>query len=488
VTALSARLLRQWTRIDPRYLPFADAATQELGLPQLLRLSLFQVSVGMSIALLTGTLNRVMIVELGVAATLVATMVAIPLCIAPLRAFLGFRSDHHRSAFGWRRVPYLWFGTLLQFGGLAIMPFALINLSGDTRGPEWLGPASAALAFLLVGAGLHTTQTAGLALGTDLAPEHVRPRVVALLYVMLLVGTLVSALVISALLRDFSPLRLIQVLQGAALLTMILNSVALWKQEPRTRTAAGAAPGAARQAAPSFGREWRAFLSESRPQRYLLTLAIGTAAFTMQDILLEPYGGEILGMSVSATSGLTAILAAGTLGACALASAWLLRGLDPLRLASIGCLVGLAAFCCVIFAAPLASAALFRFGTLLIGAGAGLFGVGMLTVAMQLQRERRSGLAIGSWGAVQASAVGVATGAGGAIRDLVSGLAMQGSLGTALVDPATGYSVVYHLELAMLFAALVLLGPLLAWQRGLSDRPPGGGTATSRFGLAEFPG
>jgi BCD family chlorophyll transporter-like MFS transporter len=442
----------------------------------------------MSVALLTGTLNRVMIVELGVGATLVATMVAIPLCIAPLRAFLGFRSDHHRSAFGWRRVPYLWFGTLLQFGGLAIMPFALIHLSGDTRGPAWLGPASAGLAFLLVGAGLHTTQTAGLALGTDRAPEHARPRVVALLYVMLLVGTLVSALVISALLRDFSALRLIQVLQGAALLTIVLNSIALWKQEPRTRSAPDGVPAAAPRPAPSFGREWRAFLAESRPQRYLLTLAIGTAAFTMQDILLEPYGGEILGMSVSATSGLTAILAAGTLGACALASAWLVRGLDPLRLASIGCVAGLAAFCCVIFAAPLESAWLFRCGTLLIGGGAGLFGVGMLTVAMQLQRGRRSGLALGAWGAVQASAVGLATAAGGAIRDLASGLAMQGSLGAALVDPATGYSVVYHLELAMLFAALVLLGPLLAWQRGLSDRPPGGGTDTGRFGLAEFPG
>ena len=147
-------------------------------------------------------------------------MVSLPLVFAPLRALIGFRSDTHRSVLGWRRVPYIWIGTLLQFGGLAIMPFAL---HGAVRrrgtGPPSIGQIGAALAFLLVGAGLHTTQTAGLALATDLAPAESRPRVVALLYVMLLVGMVASALVFGALLADFGQVRLIQVIQGAALVT-----------------------------------------------------------------------------------------------------------------------------------------------------------------------------------------------------------------------------------------------------------------------------
>ena len=97
-------------------------------------------------------------------------------------------------------MPYIWFGTLLQFGGLAIMPFALIVLSGDANGPLWIGYAASALAFLLVGAGLHTAQTAGLALATDLAPTASRPRVVAFLYVTLLLGMVASALVFGRLL------------------------------------------------------------------------------------------------------------------------------------------------------------------------------------------------------------------------------------------------------------------------------------------------
>ena len=153
--------------------------------------------------LLIGTLNRVLIVELGVPAWLVSLMVGLPLVFAPFRAFIGFRSDNHRSALGWRRVPYIWMGTLLQFGGLAIMPFALLVLSGDTHGPIWIGQVASAFAFLLVGAGLQTTQTAGLALATDLAPEEARPRVIALMYVMLLVGMVGARLDIRPAARQF---------------------------------------------------------------------------------------------------------------------------------------------------------------------------------------------------------------------------------------------------------------------------------------------
>ena len=135
------RIPRLWTRLGPELLPFADAASDALPLSRLLRLSLFQVSVGMATVLLIGTLNRVMIVEMGMSAWLVSLMVGLPLVFAPFRALIGFRSDTHRSLLGWKRVPYIWMGTMVQFGGLAIMPFALILMSGDNRGPVWIGDA-----------------------------------------------------------------------------------------------------------------------------------------------------------------------------------------------------------------------------------------------------------------------------------------------------------------------------------------------------------
>jgi BCD family chlorophyll transporter-like MFS transporter len=251
MSGLNARAARLWTRVGPGFLPFADAATDELPLGRLLRLALFQVTVGMATVLLIGTLNRVMIVEMGMSAWLVSLMVALPLVSAPFRALIGFRSDTHRSVLGWKRVPYIWMGTLLQFGGLAIMPFALILLSGDTRGPAWVGHAGAALAFLLVGA--------GLALATDLAPARARPRVVALMYTMLLVGMITCGIAFGLLLHNFSSLRLIQVVQGSAMVTMALNILALWKQEPRSSRRADA-----EVRRPAFRETWKRFAAHDR--------------------------------------------------------------------------------------------------------------------------------------------------------------------------------------------------------------------------------
>ncbi len=478
LTAISRRAVKEWINLGPRFLPFADAASADLPLSRLLRLSLFQVSVGLATVLLTGTLNRVMILEMGVPTWVVATMVSLPLLFAPLRALIGHKSDTHRSAFGWRRVPFVWYGSVMQWAGLAIMPFALLVMTDAPDAPTWAGPLAAAVAFLLVGAGLHTTQTAGLALATDLAAPESRPKVVALLYVMLLVGMFGSSLVFGLLLADYSPKILIQVIQGSAVVTMVLNVIALWKQEARRPRD----PKAMKAERPTpFRESWARYRADPRSMRLLVAVGLGTMGFSMQDILLEPYGGEILGLSVAATTTLTAMMAGGTLLGLALAARALGRGFDPHRLAANGALIGITAFSLVIFASPLESAALFRIGTTLIGFGGGLYAVGVLTAAMDLADASENGLALGAWGAVQATAAGLGLAFGGLIRDFVSELSKSGALGEALSVPATGYSVVYHLEIAILFAALVALGPLVRRHRAHQDPRTG-------FGLAEMPG
>ena len=468
-----------WNRLGARFLPFADAATKELPLGRLLRLSLFQVSVGMAAVLLTGTLNRVMIVELGMSASVVAAMVSLPLLFAPLRALIGFRSDTHQSLLGWKRVPYMWFGTLMQFGGLALLPFALLVMTGGGNGPAIVGQLGAGLAFLLVGAGMHTTQTAGLALATDLASEESRPRVVALLYVMLLLGTLVSAIVIGRLLADFTPTKLVQIVQGAAALTMLLNVIALWKQEARKRT-----PTAQRVARPPFREIWAAFIARPRTMRLLVAVGLGAAAFSMQDVLLEPYGGQILGLTVGATTSLTALWATGMLAGFAYAARRLGQGADPHRLAGFGGVAGMAAFLFVIFAGPLGSPLLLAIGAVFIGCGAGLFSVGTLTAAMAITDAEpdgtRTGLALGAWGAVQATSGGLAIALGAFARDAISAAAVANDLGPTLAGPATGYVFVYGFEILLLLGTLVALGPLVG-RSDMSTRSP------APFGLCEFP-
>jgi BCD family chlorophyll transporter-like MFS transporter len=463
-------------RLTVKYLPFADAGSEGFPLSDILRLSLFQISVGMATVMLLGTLNRVMIVELYVPATIVAAMIALPVLVAPFRALLGFRSDTHKSAIGWRRVPYMWFGTLWQFGGLAVMPFALLVLGGDTLYDiPFDGELLAGLAFLMTGLGISMTQTAGLALASDRASDATRPRVVALLYVMFLVGMGISSLVIGWLLRDFTPLKLIQVVQGAAVVTVLLNLVALWKQErvrPMSREERA-------EPRPAFGDAWGDFLRGGQAGRLIVVVALGTLAFNMQDVLLEPYGGEILGLSVSATTLLTAAWASGALIAFGMAARWLGQGRDPYRMAAKGLLYGVAAFSAVIFAAPLESAPLFFAGAAGIGFGGGLFAIATLTAAMTMPAQGLAGrgLALGAWGAAQATAAGVAIFTGGAIRDAVAATSLPDTLG-----PATGYSMVYHVEIALLFATLAVLGPLV--KLGTLSPPQ---ESRGAIGLADLP-
>jgi BCD family chlorophyll transporter-like MFS transporter len=415
-----------------------------------LRLSLFQISVGMALAMLIGTLNRVMIVELKVPAALVATMVALPLLFAPFRALIGFRSDHHRSALGWRRVPYIWMGTLLQFGGFAIMPFALLvlgRLGQSANAPDWVGHLGAGVAFLLVGAGMHTTQTAGLALATDLSPPESRPKVVGLMCFMLLLGMILSALLFGYWLRDFSPGALIRSVQAAAVLTLVLNITALWKQEARTRRL-----GDPQEEDVDFVAAMKHFTQGDQALRRLLAVGVGTMAFSMGDVLLEPFGGEILHLAVSDTTLLTALLALGGLTGFAWASRVLGRGADPFRMACGGVWVGIPAFLAVLVSAPQASLLLFALGTLMIGFGAGLFGHGTLTATMNHAPAGQAGLALGAWGAVQATAAGLAMGLGGIIRDLMA----------LVVDSGTAYAFVYSLEVLLLLITLYAMYPLIA--------------------------
>ncbi len=474
--SLTQSYMKMWASMGTRWLPFADVASEELGLGRMLRLSLFQVTVGMSLVLLNGTLNRIMIVEMHTSASLVALLVSLPLLFAPFRALLGHQSDHHRSALGWRRVPYLWFGSLLQFGGLSIMPFALILLSGDSNGPVWISEAGAALAFLLVGAGMHTVQTAGLALATDLAPEEKRPRVVCLLYVMLLLGMLISSLVFGVLLTDYQPIKLIKVLQGGALLTLVLNGVALWKQEARGEKRDQG------EQSPKFNDSWRQWRHQHGVTRSLWAVGLGAAAFSMQDILLEPYGAEVLGLSVSATTTLTAMTALGTLVAFSVAASLLGRGSDPWRLAAMGALNGLFAFALVVLSGAFGSPLLFRLGAIGIGFGGGLFSLGSLSAFMKLKDGSSSGLALGAWGAVQATCAGLAMTLGAGLKDLIVFWGHDGALGALLQSPAAAYGVVYQLEIVLLFAVLVAVGPLVARVRSAPKKSSDG------FGLAEFPG
>jgi len=283
-------------------------------------------------------------------------------------------------------------------------------------------------------------------LACDLAPPKAQPNIVGLMFVMLLVGMIGSALIFGQLLEVYSPGRLIQVIQGSAVVTIVLNAIALWKQESREEARARAL--VAREQ--NFKESWATFKEGGQAIRRLVAVGFGTMAFSMNDVLLEPYGGELLNMSVSATTVLTASLGLGCLFGFSIASKVLSAGYDPFQMASNGAKVGIPAFILVILAAPLDSTFIFIIGVVMIGFGNGLFSHGTLTATMRYAPENQSGLALGAWGAVQATAAGIALGAGGIFRDIIAGMASRNYFGENLNTPATGYSGVYLIEIILL--------------------------------------
>jgi BCD family chlorophyll transporter-like MFS transporter len=271
---------------------------------------------------------------------------------------------------------------------------------------------------------------------------------------MLLAGSIIASLFFGWALEDFSQGRLIQVIQGSAVITIILNFTALWKQEariPHYRRTEPAAP------EPTFRESWDLFVGKEKTLLRLIAVGLGTLAFSMSDIVLEPYGGEVLKLGVGTTTLLSAIMAFGSLMGFAYASYILSLGADPFRMASLGAVIGLPAYGLIIMAAGSDTPELFTLGVLLAGIGTGLFGHGTLTATMMLAPTGQIGIAMGAWGAVQATSQGIGATIGGIIRDVAQGWDV--ALGVA--PKAGGYVLIFGLEVALMLATLAAMWPLL---------------------------
>lgn len=414
------------------------------------RLGLFQFGMGVSLAPITGTLNRVLIDELRIPAVAVGFLIAIHYFVSPARAMIGFRSDVDRAAGNWR-TPYLVFGAMLTYGGLATAPFSLILLSGDGALSFPVAMIVCTLIFLAYGIGVNAVETIYLATVSDITPARERGQVLGVLWIMLVLGTIVSSILMGQLLVQYSHFRLIQVMQGSAVVFVALTFVAMYNQErlkPNGELLDVAEPVQVRQ---TLGQSLR-LLAAQRPLRNLfIVLFLATLGFATHDVLLEPYGGQVLGMSVTQTTRLTALWGIGMLAGIMLAGVLLWRGRSPVLLIASGCLLGLAGFLTVTLASNELLVAPFRVGVTLIGAGRGAFIVGALALVMSLVDRNHAGLFIGLWGITQALAQGFGTIGGGLTRDLVQ----QASGNVAL-----GYTMVYAASMTLLALTVLLLAAL----------------------------
>ena len=105
--------------------------------------------------------------------------------------------------------------------------------------------------------------------------------------------------------------------------------------------------------------------------------------------------------------------------------------------------------------------------------------------AMSIAKSETAGLALGAWGAVQATCAGAGIAIGGLLRDLVAALVGSGDAAASTATRASGYATVYSLEVVLLLAGLAALGPLVGQKR--THAPEDGEPLVQPFGLREFP-
>lgn len=414
---------------------------------RVLRLGLFQFGVGLSLAPITGTLNRVLIDDLRIPAAIVALLISLHYFVSPIRAVVGYRSDKSRSLGKWR-MPYIVLGVMLTYGGLALAPFALILLGGFGVIPFGFALLICIGIFIMYGAGVSIVETVYLALVSDITPPESRGKVLSVLWMMLILGTVVSAFIVSGLLVEYSHSKLIQIMQGSAIFFVLLTVVALWQQEKLNPDGTIRSTLETVRVRLSLWESLRMLGQQKLLKGLFAVIFIATMAFATHDVLLEPYGGQVLGMSVSATMRLTALWGIATITGVVAAAFLLWRKLPPVLLIGIGCGIGLLGFGVITVAGNQAEVVPFQVGVAMISTGRGLFLVGSLILVMSLTDISHAGLFLGVWGIVQAMAQGLGTIGGGVIRDVAYYLT-----GNVVL----GYTIVYSISLFFLLAVIIIL-------------------------------
>jgi BCD family chlorophyll transporter-like MFS transporter len=402
-----------------------------------LQLGLIHVAVAMTLVPINSTLNRVMIKELGIAATVVAIMASLPYLFSPLQVAIGSYSDRH-PILGYRRSPYILLGLFLCVGGLVSSP-QIAFLMAKNPG---LGILAAVLAFGAWGMGYNLSSVSYLALASELSGEKERGKTIATMWFMMIVSIIFTAVAISRMVDPYTPEALQRAFWMIGFAALALGLIGLAGLESRMSSANNAP-------AENFTfKEMAAVILKSKQATlffWYLTLLL--AAILGQDVLLEPFAAQAFGMTVQQTTRITSIWGGAVLIMILIAGA-LERRLSRKRVAQIGNLAALGGFVVILVSGLIASTSLFWSGVVLLGSGTGLATVANLALMFDLTLPGYTGLFIGAWGVSNALSRLLGTMMAGVVRDAVTGLTHN------LVG---GYLVVFGLEAAMLVVAVFML-------------------------------
>jgi len=400
-----------------------------------IQLGLIHVAVAMTLVPINSTLNRVMIKELAISATLVAIMASLPYLLSPIQVAIGSYSDRH-PIFHLYRTPYILMGLLLCVAGVAIAPQIAFMIAENF----WLGLLAGVLAFGAWGMGYNLAAVSYLSLATELSGEQERGRTIAVMWFMMIMGIILTAVTLSRLVDPYTPeamTRAFWIVGGAALILGLLGLVRL---EPRSETK------------PQGERYSWKIMAEviwgNRQARWFFWyLIILLAALLGQDILLEPFAAEAFDMTVRETTQITSFWGIFVLAAILL-TGWLETRLSKKTVASWGGWGALFGFVLIVFSGMVLNQGVFYAGIVFLGIGTGISTVANLSLMLDMTVAGQIGLFIGAWGMANAISRLVGSVLGGIGRDLVTRLSGNSIL---------GYVIVFGVMAGFMLLSLVML-------------------------------
>lgn len=410
------------------------------GWLQILRLGLVQASIGAIVMIATSMLNRIMVVEYGLAAAIPAGLVAWHYAVQLSRPLWGLGSDRggKRSAWIMLGMSLLGLGTLIAVNAVFLVP-----------GHRPVALAIAFLGFTMIGAGVGAAGTSQLALlASGVAPAR-RAAAAATTWIMMVAGIIVAAASAGALLDPFSPQRLALVASGVILSALVVTALALFRLEPAERNQLNTdEPGKAptmREALDEIGNEPAA-------RHFTLFIFVSMLAYSMQDLILEPFAGLVFAMSPGQSTQLSGMQHGGVLTGMIVAgiggSAFRSRLPGELRSwITLGCLGSALALAALAIGAASGPGWPLVPNVFALGFFSGVFAVAAIGAMMGLAgagERTREGVRMGVWGAAQAIAFGM----GGLVGALGVDFARRG-----LGHDAAAFQLIFSIEGGLFVAA-----------------------------------
>ncbi|MEP0913353.1 BCD family MFS transporter [Leptolyngbya sp. GB1-A1] len=438
---------------SPRSLP-------RLSLLTMFRLGLFQMGLGIMSLLTLGVLNRVMIKELAIPATIVAGTIAMNQFVSPVRVLFGQMSDA-KPIGGYHRTGYVWIGATL----FAIASFLAVQvvwqLGASLQAVGWSGMTIAwvgllALVFALYGVAISFSSTPFAALLVDISDEDNRSKLVGVVWSMLMVGIIIGAIITARLLRTIdldTPLDVVQAAINRIFLVVpaivvglaVVATVGVERKYSRYGIRSAMVD---REDQITLGRALKVLTASRQTGLFFVFLLMMTLSLFFQEPVLEPYGGEVFGMSIAQTTQLNAFWGLGTLFGLSLTGFFIVPRLGKQQTTRIGCGLVAASFVLLILAGFTANPGMLKGTLLLFGLASGITTTGALSLMLDLTAAETAGTFIGAWGLSQALARATATVAGGAVLDI--GRSLFGV-------PMLAYGLVFLMPVLGMGVAIVLL-------------------------------